>query len=111
MMPLFVNEQTLLFMKFSLTILLLSISFGLFAQDVTISGTVTNEQGEALIGATIQAKGASTGTATDIDGKFSLAIPSETTSLIFSSIGYGDEEIQVNGRSEYNVIMVEASIY
>lgn len=96
-------------MKHVLAILLLLTSFGLIAQDVNISGKVTNEQGEALIGATLQAKGTSIGTATDIDGKFRLAIPSETTSLIFSYTGYGDQEIEVDGRSEFNVIMVQAS--
>jgi len=95
-------------MKLFLTNLLLYISIGLFAQDVNISGTVTDEQGEALFGATIQAKGSDIGTATDLDGTFSLTIPSATKSLIFSYTGYGDEEIQVNGNREFNVVMVQA---
>jgi len=94
-------------MKLILSNILLFIAFGLFAQDVNISGKVTNEQGEMLIGATIQAKGTSVGTTTDIDGKFSLSVPIETTTLIVNYTGYKDLEVNIEGVSVIDIILEE----
>jgi TonB-linked SusC/RagA family outer membrane protein len=64
-----------------------------FAQDRTVSGTVTDSEGLPLIGATVQVGGTSTGTATDAEGKFTLTVPSTTEALIVSYTGYVTQEI------------------
>ena len=76
------------------------------AQDITVQGTVTDEAGETLIGATVQQKGTSNGTVTDFDGNFTLTVPSNAI-LSVSYIGYTPKEIAVNGQT--NLIIVLSS--
>ena len=59
---------------------------------VTVSGVVVDTHGEALIGASVIQKGTDNGTITDLDGRFSLNVPTGAT-LIISSIGYLDTEV------------------
>src|SRR5690554_4503132 len=71
----------------------------------TVSGTITDDVGDPLIGVNVRIDGRSTGTATDFDGHYSLQdVPSDAT-LIFSYIGFETQEIPVNGRSVIDVIM------
>ncbi|WP_424963625.1 SusC/RagA family TonB-linked outer membrane protein [Ekhidna sp.] len=68
------------------------ISF-LMAQDVRVSGTVTDaSNGEPLPGVTVLVKGTTNGTITGINGEYELAVPSGST-LVFSSIGYSSQEV------------------
>ncbi len=71
---------------------------------VTVTGTVTDEQNEPLIGATVMMKGSSVGTSTDIDGAYSLQVPSNAV-LVFSYVGYNSIEEKLNGRKVINVSM------
>ena len=82
----------------SLQILLFSVA--IFAQD--ISGILLDKQnGEALIGATISVKGTAIGTATDIDGKFSLKVTQQPPlTLVFSYIGYTSQEVEIKTSGE-----------
>lgn len=65
----------------------------------TVRGTVTDlENGEALPGVNILAKGTTIGTVTDIDGNYNITVNDEVTELVFSSIGYTTEEVSINGR-------------
>lgn len=73
----------------------------------TITGTVTDQAGEPLIGATIQVKGTSAGTVTDFDGKYSLTVPDDATTLVVSYTGYESQEIQINGRSVIDIKLSE----
>jgi len=75
-----------------------------------IRGTVTNETGDPLPGATIQLEGATTGTSTDADGNYQITVPFETGILIFSFVGYQTQSVQIEGRSEINVEM-EARLF
>jgi len=85
----------------ALAALLLLGSINTFAAnnafDKTISGTVTDVNGEPLIGATVTVKGGTGGTATDIDGKYTLTVSDEAEVLIFSFIGYKTAEVAING--------------
>lgn len=75
----------------------------------TVSGVVTDKNGEPLVGVTIVIKGTYRGTTTNIDGKYSLAgIPADAT-LIFTFIGMDSQEVAINGRPEIDVQMVETS--
>lgn len=73
-------------------------------EDVTIRGTVRDENGDPLPGATISMQGTTTGTVTDLDGSYSLTVPDGAT-LVFSYIGYENYVIQVGNQSEINVTM------
>ncbi|MDR0891544.1 MAG: TonB-dependent receptor [Mediterranea sp.] len=93
-------------LKAVLLIACLSItSLGLQAQSptITVKGKVTADA-EPVIGATIQVKGASTGTVTDIDGNFSINVSPQAT-LTFSYVGYTTQEVRVNGRHVLDVIL------
>ncbi len=79
-----------------------------FSQTITVSGTVVDELGEPLIGATVQQKGTSHGTSTDVDGNYSLSISPKGT-ITVSYVGYNTQTIDVNGRSVINVTLQENS--
>ena len=67
-----------------------------------ISGTVTDENGDPLPGATILEKGTSNGTTTDIDGRYNLECSDDAT-LIISFVGYQSTEVSVSGRSSIDI--------
>ena len=68
-----------------------------FSQNIQVKGTVTDANGEPVPFASIQLKGTKTGTATDENGNYTFAAPSNGT-LIFSSIGYSTTEVHINGK-------------
>ncbi len=83
---------------------LLFVQFG-WSQK-TISGTVTDaESGDPLIGASILAKGTTTGTITDFDGTYTLDVPDGTTTLVFSYTGYGAQEIELGDQTTVDVVL------
>ena len=75
----------------------------------TISGTVTDESGEALIGASILVKGTSTGMVTDLDGTYSLNVPEDATTLVFSYTGYETQEVELGASNVVDVVMAESA--
>jgi len=83
------------------------LSFGLMeAQEVTVSGTVTDENGP-LPGASVVVQGTTTGTQTDFDGNYTLdGVPSDGT-LVFSYIGYATQQVAVNGRTTIDIALQE----
>ncbi|RGM13446.1 TonB-dependent receptor [Bacteroides stercoris] len=79
-----------------------------FAQDRTITGTVTDNKQEPLIGVNVVVKGnTSVGAITDLDGKYSLSVPEGKTTLIFSYIGYVTQEVSVGLRNTVDVVLVD----
>jgi TonB-linked SusC/RagA family outer membrane protein len=62
------------------------------AQSKQVSGTVVDETGEPVIGASVIAKGTTIGTTTDLDGKFSLSVPENVSTVIVKYIGYVEVE-------------------
>ena len=81
--------------KHSLVLMLVFASVATLMAQRTITGTVVDETGDALIGAAILIKGTNTGTITDLDGSYSLTVPDGDQILIFSYTGYSTEEIPV----------------
>lgn len=77
----------------------------------SISGTVTNENGDPLAGATIRAKGVNLGVISDDQGKFTLEVPDEVTTLIVSYFGYERQEVLIEGRTTLNIVMVESNSF
>lgn len=71
-----------------------------------VSGTVTDDTGMPLPGASILVKGTTNGTSTDFDGKYSINIPNKATTLVFSYLGFVTQEIEIGGRSTINVTLI-----
>ena len=69
----------------------------------TITGVVTDENGQPFPGANINAKGTSVGTISDMDGSYSLIFPNEAKILVFSFVGYKTEEVEVGNQTVINV--------
>lgn len=90
---------------------LLAISVGkTYAQQgITVSGTVFDASGESIPGVTIIIKGSTSGTITDIDGKFNLQVPGKESVLRFSYIGYAATEINIGNQTVMNITLEEDS--
>ncbi len=95
------QNKSLMFQICMVLIMLLVPVKGL-AQGLTISGQVTDDM-DAIIGATVKAVPGGTGTVTDIDGNFKLAVPVSTKSLVISYVGYKTKTIEVKGRTKIDV--------
>lgn len=79
-----------------------------FAQDRTITGTVTDNKQEPLIGVNVVVKGnTSVGAITDLNGKYSLSVPEGKATLVFSYIGYVTQEVSVGSRNTVDVVLVD----
>lgn len=84
------------------------ISDAAFSQR-TITGTVTSPDG-ALPGATVQIKGTTQGTQTDIEGKYSITVPEGTTALVFRFVGYQTKEEKIGNRNVIDVVLTDANL-
>ena len=73
-----------------------------------ITGTVTDQGGEPLIGATVFAKGTTIGTVTDVDGTYSLQVSAEVTTLVFSYTGYSPKEVALGASNVVDVSLEES---
>lgn len=77
-----------------------------FAQGRVVTGTVTSlEDGMGVPGATVLVKGTTIGTATDIDGKYSINIPAGSNVLVFTFVGLISQEVNIGNRSTINVAL------
>lgn len=74
-----------------------------------IKGTVSDESGAGISGVTVSIRGSGTGTATDAKGSYSITVPDErlNDSLLFSSVGYEEQHVAINGRIVINVVLVQ----
>lgn len=98
-------------MKYLLTkrlmaVLVMSVMTALevFSQAIQVEGVVVDETGEAVIGATVMEKGKTNGVVTDIDGRFSISVPSNG-SLSVSYIGYATQDVAVNGKTNHLITL------
>ena len=75
---------------------------------ITVTGTVTDGVGDALIGASVVVKGnTSTGTVTDFDGNFQLKVPSESTVLVISYVGMTTKEVKIGKHRKFDVTLYD----
>lgn len=88
----------MLFVLFSVTVA---------TAQLLVRGTVIDQTGETVIGASIQLKGTTQGTITDIDGKFSLGVPDKKAVIIVSFIGYATKELQVDTTKPMSIVLEE----
>jgi TonB-linked SusC/RagA family outer membrane protein len=89
---------------------ILGISTNATAQQVAVKGTVKDQKGETLIGVTVQVKGTTTGVVTDTGGSYTIANVPSNASLVFSFVGLTTQEVQLNGRSRVDVVLVEQAV-
>ncbi|MBD3630280.1 TonB-dependent receptor [Cyclobacterium sp.] len=80
-----------------------------FAQQISVSGNITDPTGESVPGVNILEKNTSNGTVSDMDGNYELTVSSSEATLVFSFIGFETQEVNVNGRSQINVVFSEDS--
>ena len=78
-------------------------------QQTTITGVVTDESGEPIPGVNIIIKGGTTGTISDVNGKYLITVPDRETVLVFSFVGFITQEIQPGDRTLINIIFQEDS--
>lgn len=94
-------------LKSAAVILLLCVSQLVMAQDRVISGRVIDSKdGTPVVGASVQPKGARTGTATNNDGTFTLTVGSNVTTLVISSVGFATQEVSIEGKTTVEVSFV-----
>jgi TonB-linked SusC/RagA family outer membrane protein len=87
-----------------LFLFLLTATTLLTAQTRIITGTVKgSEDNQPVAGSTVQVKGTTSGTLTDVNGKYSLPVPQNSTTLVFSYIGMKSQEVEIGGRSVIDV--------
>ncbi len=104
-------------MQMTIIILLLSITH-IYAVDIvseqqpakTITGTVTDNNGQPIPGATVLVKGTSMGIVTNADGKYSINVPATGATLVFSFVGMRTQEVTIGNQTSINVLMEEDTI-
>lgn len=99
-----IKKSGILFLAF-----LVSVT-SLFGQEITLRGKVIySGDKESLPGVTIQVKGTSIGTTTDIDGNFALIVPPNAKTLVFSFVGMEQQEIEIGDTRNFSVVLEESS--
>jgi len=93
--------------KVAMLFMALTVSSLTYAQ-TKLSGTVKDETGEPLIGASVVVKGGSgTGAITDLDGNFSIVVPSGKNQVMVSYIGYVSQTVSITGRKNLSIVLKE----
>lgn len=72
-----------------------------------VTGKVTESNGSPLPGVNVSVKGTNLGTITNIDGEYSISLPSEDAVLVFSFIGYNQKEVKAEGKTKIDVVLSE----
>ncbi len=78
-----------------------------FLQKVELKGKVTDDKGGPIPGVSVKLKGSNIGTMTDGNGNYALSLPDGNGTLVFSFIGFAQQEVPVNNRSSINVVLKE----
>ena len=86
------------------------VSYAQSPDKITVAGCVKDAAGDFLIGATVQVKGISGGTITDIDGNYILKDVPRTATLVFSYVGMQNKEVPVNGKGTINVTLLDDAL-
>lgn len=101
------KSENYLLLKGTLFIFLWIFSLSMFAQNITVRGTVYDTDGEALIGVTVQVQGTTTGTVTDVNGGYVLQNVAPNAILEVSYVGMRTEIIPVRGRTQIDVELAD----
>lgn len=95
-------------LRMGMLLWMLCISLAGFCQQATVTGHIVDNTGEAAIGATVQVKGTTEGTVTDVDGNFRIMVKNvKSDVLIISYVGYETQEIHLQGKKQLNITLAE----
>ncbi|SFG03298.1 SusC/RagA family TonB-linked outer membrane protein [Prevotella sp. KH2C16] len=95
-------------LRAALAVLMMFFAVSLSAQNITVKGSVVDQVGEPIVGATVKVLGSAMGVITDVDGNYTISCPSNAT-LEFTYIGYASKAVDVRGKQSINVVMEESS--
>jgi TonB-dependent starch-binding outer membrane protein SusC len=100
-------EQKSFIQKFTLLIAVTFLSFQLFATNlaIEISGKISDEAGVGIPGVTVLEKGTKNGTVTNVEGQFTLKVANTNSTLVFSSVGFSNQEVKVGTTTNFNISM------
>ncbi len=96
--------------KLSLLLFMVLFVVGATMAQRTVTGSVTDVNGEALIGANVLVSGTTSGTITDIDGSFSLEVPTDAQSLSISYTGFTDQDVSIFGLNNVAISLAEGEL-
>lgn len=101
------NLTTLLKPPLSLVLSLCLLLLGttVYAQTSSVSGTVTEQNGDPIIGVTVQLRGTTIGTVTDLEGRYTLEVSGVNPILLFRYMGFKSQEVSLENRSILNITM------
>lgn len=91
-----------------LAVLMMFFAVTLSAQNISVKGSVVDQSGEPIVGASVKVLGSSMGVITDIDGNYKISCPSSAT-LEFTYIGFASKAVDVKGKTTINVTMEEGN--
>ncbi|MEE9371727.1 MAG: SusC/RagA family TonB-linked outer membrane protein [Saprospiraceae bacterium] len=94
---------------FMLMVVLLFAIGSLLAQK-TITGTISDQSGETLVGANVLVKGSNVGTISEIDGSFSLEVPEAFSTIIISFTGYRTQEVDISSQTHIDIVLGEGEL-
>ncbi|RYE27080.1 MAG: TonB-dependent receptor [Sphingobacteriaceae bacterium] len=94
---------------FMLIVIIVHGSGSLFAQNRTVNGTVFDEKGVTLPGASVTVKNTKISAGTDLNGNYSITVPTGSTTLVFSFIGSTPQEITIGNKTSINVTLKSTS--
>ncbi|MEM9547680.1 MAG: TonB-dependent receptor [Bacteroidota bacterium] len=97
-------------MKKLLVVLCALLTTASLSAQRTISGTVTDENSEPLIGANVVVKGTTNGEITDLDGRYTITVPEGYNILTISYIGYTTQEVEIGTQSQIDILLVEGQL-
>lgn len=101
------QSEKLNFIRITLFLIGIFLSLTISAQERrTVTGTVVDEYGETIIGASVVEQGTRLGTSSDFDGKFSLNVQ-ENATLIISYLGFKTQNISIQGQTTFNIVLEE----
>ncbi len=93
--------------KFLFTLIMLVCIVGFAAAQRTITGKVTSKSGEPLVGVSVVVKGTTNGAITDLDGNYTLQVPNNATTLVYSYVGSTTKEIPIGSTNAIDAILLE----
>ena len=93
--------------RISLTVGMVWLTLSLVLAQKNITGTVTNDIGEPLIGASVVFKGTTKGAITDVEGKYAVEVLDNATILVFSFTGYGTREVNIGNSAVLDIKLTE----
>ena len=106
---LFSLMKVTLFLSFILCFNVLATTPLAALQQITITGTITDNEGVSIPGVNVMVQGTLTGTVTDVDGRYRINVPNTDAVLVFSFVGYTTQEVAVGNRIEINVTLLEGA--